>query len=55
MPLLPMYSFEIMQKELVSLHEELEALKGKIFSEDDLKKMNEHIENVNKEIRGARF
>ncbi|GAI64479.1 unnamed protein product [marine sediment metagenome] len=55
MPLLPMYSFEIMQKELISLHEELEALKGKIFSENDLKKMNEHLEKINKEIRNARF
>ena len=54
MPLLPLYSFELMQKELVALHEGLEALKDKI-PEDDLKKMNEHIEAINKEIRAARF
>ena len=55
MPLLPMYSFEIMQKELFALYKGLEALKGKILSEDDFKKMNERIERINKEIRSARF
>jgi len=54
MPLLPLYSFELMQKELVTLSKGLEALKDKI-PEDDLKKMNEHIEAINKEIRSARF
>jgi len=54
MPLLPLYSFELMQRELLALHEELEALKDRI-PEDVLKKMNEHIEAINKEIRSARF
>ncbi|MBA7513352.1 hypothetical protein ES705_05367 [subsurface metagenome] len=53
MPLLPMYSFEIMQKELFALHKEIESLGDKI-PEDDLKKMNEHIEKIKKEIQGAR-
>lgn len=54
MPLLPMYSFEIMRKELFALHNELEAKKNKVLSEDDLKKMNEHIEKIKKEVQGAR-
>jgi len=54
MPLLPLYSFELMQKELTALVKCLEALKDKI-PEDDLKKMNEHIEAIYKEIRSARF
>ena len=54
MPLLPLYSFEIMQKELFALYKGLEALKGKILSEDDFQKMNEHIEKIKKEIQGAR-
>jgi len=32
----------------------LESLKDKI-PEDNFKKMREHIEKINKEIRGARF
>ena len=54
MPLLPMYSFEIMQKELIALHKDLEALRDRI-PEDDLKKMNEHLEKIKKEIQGARL
>lgn len=54
MPLLPLYSFEIMRKELFALYSELETLRGKILSEDDFKKMNEHIEKIKKEIQGAR-
>ena len=54
MPLLPLYSFEKMQNALVALRKSLEALWDKI-PEDDLKKMNEYIEAINKEIRSARF
>ncbi len=54
MPLLPLYSFEIMQKELVALHKDLEALRDRI-PEDDLKRMNEHLEKIKKEIQGARL
>lgn len=54
MPLLPLYSFELMNKELVALAKILDNLKDKI-PEDDLKKMNEHIEKIHKEIRSARF
>jgi hypothetical protein len=53
MPLLPLYSFEIMQKELFALHKEIESLGNKI-PEDDLKRMNEHLEKIKKEIQGAR-
>lgn len=53
MPLLPLYSFELMQKELLSLAKILDTLKDKI-PEDDYKKMDEHIEKVIKEIRSAR-
>ncbi|MBA7490832.1 hypothetical protein ES702_01375 [subsurface metagenome] len=54
MPLLPLYSFELMNKELVALDKILESLKDKI-PEDDFLKMREHIEAINKEIRSARF
>lgn len=53
MPLLPLYSFEIMEKELLSLAKILDSLRDKI-SEDDYKKMDEHIERAIKEIRSAR-
>jgi hypothetical protein len=51
MPLLPSYSFELMQKELIALDKILDSLKDKV-SEDDLKKMREHIGNVIKLIPG---
>lgn len=54
MPLLPLGSFTLMQGELVALRKSLESLKDRI-PEEDLKKMYEHIEKINTEIRGARF
>jgi len=54
MPLLPMYSFELMNKELVALLKILDSLKDKT-PEIDLEKMREHIEKIHKEIRSARF
>ena len=53
MPLLPLYSLELMDKELVALAKILDNLKDKI-PEDDFKKIDEHIEKVIKEIRSAR-
>lgn len=52
MPLLPLYSFEIMQRELLALAKILDTLKDKI-PEDDYKKMSKHIEKIKKEIQGA--
>jgi hypothetical protein len=43
-----------MQKELIALDKILDSLKDKV-SEDDLKKMREHIGNVIKLIPAARF
>lgn len=54
MPLLPLYSFEIMQKELLALVKILDSLKDKV-PEDAFQKMNQHIEKVIKEVRSARF
>lgn len=53
MPLLPLYSLELMEKELLALAKILDSLKDKI-PEDSFKKMDEHIEAIMKEIRSAR-